>query len=49
MTSSAPKPADRFKDLPVRKIGMEMKKPPMAQTLDTEDFCRYLFCLWRAS
>lgn len=32
-------------DLPVRKIGIEMKKPPMAHTLETDDFCRYLFAL----
>lgn len=31
--------------LPVRKIGIEIKKPAIAQTLDTEDFWRYLFSL----
>lgn len=35
----------RLKDVPVRKIGIEMKNPPMAHTLDTDDFCRYLFSL----
>lgn len=30
---------DKLKvNLPVRKIGMEMKNPPMAHTLDTELF-----------
>lgn len=38
---------DRFRYSPVRKIGMEMKKPPIAHTLDTDDFCRYLFSLER--
>jgi hypothetical protein len=31
--------------LPVRKTGMETKKPPTAQTRVTDDFCRYLFVL----
>lgn len=36
---------DKFTDLPVKKIGIEMKNPPIAQTLDTDDFWRYLFSL----
>lgn len=32
-------------NLPVKNIGMDMKKPPTAQTRLTLDFCKYLLPL----